>query len=41
MLTVPMRPLQSDDVNLLGYADLVHMVYHAADSGFMDSLVRT
>ena len=40
MLMVPVRPSWSDDSDLLGYVDLAHMVYHAADSGFVDFLVR-
>ena len=40
MLMVPVRPSWSDDADLLGYVDLAHMVYHAADSGFVDFLVR-
>lgn len=40
MLMAPVRPSWSDDADLLGYVDLAHMVYHAADSGFVDFLVR-
>lgn len=40
ILMVPVRPSWNDDSDLLGYVDLAHMVYHAADSGFVDFLVR-
>ena len=40
ILMVPVRPSWNDDADLLGYVDLAHMVYHAADSGFVDFLVR-
>lgn len=41
LLFVPVRPSWNDDGDLLGYVDLVHMVYHASDSGFVDFLVRS
>ncbi len=40
MLFIPVRPSWNDDSDLLGYVDLVHMVYRASDSGFVDFLVR-
>ncbi len=40
MLFVPVRPSWNDDSDLLGYIDLVHMVYHASESGFLDFLIR-
>ncbi|CUM81658.1 Uncharacterised protein [Blautia hydrogenotrophica] len=40
LLFIPMRPSWNDDSDLLGYVDLVHMVYRASDSGFVDFLVR-
>lgn len=39
-LVIPVRPSWNDDSDLLGYVDLVHMVYRASDSGFIDLLVR-
>ena len=40
LLFIPVRPSWNDDSDLLGYVDLVHMVYRASDSGFVDFLVR-
>lgn len=40
LLFIPVRPFWNDDSDLLGYVDLVHMVYRASDSGFVDFLVR-
>ncbi|MDO4295149.1 MAG: hypothetical protein Q4D90_03205 [bacterium] len=40
LLFIPVRPSWNDDSDLLGYVDLVHMVYRASDSGFVDLLVR-
>lgn len=40
MLFIPVRPSWNDDSDLLGYVDLVHMVYRASDSGFVDFLVK-
>ena len=40
MLFIPVRPSWNDDSDLLGYVDLVPMVYRASDSGFVDFLVR-
>lgn len=39
-LTVPVRPAWNDDSDLLGYVDLVHMVYRASDTGFVEMLVE-
>lgn len=41
LLVIPVRPSWNDDADLLGYVDLVHMVYRASDSGFVDFLVRS
>lgn len=41
LLFIPVRPSWNDDSDLLGYVDLVHMVYRASDSGFVDFLVRS
>lgn len=40
LLFIPVRPSWNDDSDLLGYVDLVHMVYRPADSGFVDFLVK-
>lgn len=40
LLFIPVRPSWNDDSDLLGYIDLVHMVYRASDSGFVDFLVK-
>ena len=40
LLFIPVRPSWNDDSDLLGYVDLVHMVYRASDSGLVDFLVR-
>lgn len=40
MLFVPVRPSWNDDSDLLGYVDLVHMVYRASDTGFVNLLVE-
>lgn len=40
LLFIPVRPSWNDDSDLLGYVDLVHMVYRPSDSGFVDFLVR-
>ncbi|MCI5508885.1 MAG: hypothetical protein MR936_05635 [Eubacterium sp.] len=39
-LFIPVRPSWNDDSDLLGYVDLVHMVYRPSDSGFVDFLVK-
>lgn len=40
LLFIPVRPSWNDDADLLGYVDLVHMVYRASDTGFVDFLVK-
>ena len=40
LLFVPVRPSWNDDADLLGYVDLVHMVYRPSDTGFVDFLVK-
>lgn len=40
LLIIPVRPSWNDDADLLGYLDLVHMVYRASDTGFVDLLVN-
>ncbi|MDR1771502.1 MAG: hypothetical protein LBS02_12810 [Hungatella sp.] len=40
LLFIPVRPFWNDDADLLGYVDLVHMVYRASDTGFVDFLVK-
>lgn len=40
LLYVPVRPSWNDDSDLLGYVDLVHMVYRPSDTGFVDFLVK-
>lgn len=40
LLFIPVRPSWNDDADLLGYVDLVHMVYRASDTGFVDFLIR-
>ena len=40
LLYVPVRPSWNDDSDLLGYIDLVHMVYRPSDTGFVDFLVN-
>lgn len=40
LLFIPVRPSWNDDADLLGYVDLVHMVYRASDTGFVDFLVN-
>ncbi len=40
LLFIPVRPSWNDDSDLLGYVDLVHMVYRPADAGFVDFLVK-
>lgn len=39
VLVIPVRPSWNDDADLLGYVDLVHMVYRASDTGFVKLLV--
>lgn len=40
LLFIPVRPSWNDDADLLGYVDLVHMVYRASDTGFVEFLVN-
>lgn len=40
LLFIPVRPSWNDDADLLGYVDLVHMVYRASDTGFVNLLVE-
>ena len=40
LLFVPVRPSWNDDSDLLGYVDLVHMVYRPSDTGFINLLVE-
>ncbi len=40
ILIIPVRPSWNDDSDLLGYVDLIHMVYRASDTGFVKLLVE-
>lgn len=40
ILTIPVRPSWNDDSDLLGYVDLIHMVYRPSDTGFIDKIVE-
>lgn len=40
VLVIPVRPSWNDDSDLLGYVDLIHMVYRASDTGFVKLLVE-
>lgn len=40
VLIIPVRPSWSDDSDLLGYVDLIHMVYRPSDTGFIDMIVK-
>lgn len=40
VLIIPVRPSWNDDSDLLGYVDLVHMVYRPSDTGFIDKIVE-
>ena len=40
VLIIPVRPSWNDDSDLLGYVDLIHMVYRASDTGFVRMLVE-
>lgn len=40
VLIIPVRPSWNDDSDLLGYVDLIHMVYRASDTGFVKLLVE-
>lgn len=37
---IPVRPSWTDDADLLGYVDGVHMVYKPGDSGLVDTLIE-
>lgn len=39
-VTIPVRPSWNDDSDLLGYVDLVHMVYRPSDTGFVKILIE-
>ena len=40
VLMIPVRPSWNDDSDLLGYVDLVHMVYRPSDTGFINKIVE-
>ena len=40
VLIIPVRPSWNDDSDLLGYVDLVHMVYRPSDTGFINKIVE-
>ena len=40
VLMIPVRPSWNDDSDLLGYVDLIHMVYRPSDTGFIDKIVE-
>lgn len=40
LLIIPVRPSWNDDSDLLGYVDLIHMVYRPSDTGFIDKIVE-
>lgn len=40
VLVIPVRPSWNDDSDLLGYVDLIHMVYRPSDTGFINKLVE-
>lgn len=37
---IPVRPSWNDDSDLLGYVDLVHMVYRPSDTGFVKTIME-
>lgn len=39
VLIIPVRPSWNDDSDLLGYVDLIHMVYRPSDTGFINKIV--
>lgn len=39
-VTIPVRPSWNDDSDLLGYLDLIHMVYRPSDTGFVKILIE-
>jgi len=40
VLMIPVRPAWNDDSDLLGYLDLIHMVYRPSDTGFINKIVE-
>ncbi|MCI9128132.1 MAG: AAA domain-containing protein [Eubacterium sp.] len=40
VLIIPVRPSWNDDSDLLGYVDLIHMVYRPSDTGFINKIVE-
>lgn len=40
VLMIPVRPSWNDDSDLLGYVDLIHMVYRPSDTGFINKIVE-
>lgn len=40
VLMIPVRPSWNDDSDLLGYVDLIHMVYRPSDTGFINTIVE-
>lgn len=40
VLVIPVRPAWNDDSDLLGYVDLIHMVYRPSDTGFINKIVE-
>lgn len=40
VLIIPVRPSWNDDADLLGYVDLIHMVYRSSDTGFINKIVE-
>lgn len=40
VLVIPVRPSWNDDSDLLGYVDLIHMVYRPSDTGFINKIVE-
>jgi GTPase subunit of restriction endonuclease len=40
LLIIPVRPSWNDDSDLLGYVDLIHMVYRPSDTGFINKIVE-
>lgn len=40
VLIIPVRPSWNDDSDLLGYVDLIHMVYRPSDTAFINKIVE-
>ncbi|MFX3625552.1 MAG: McrB family protein [Ectobacillus sp.] len=40
MLIIPVKPSWTDDTDIIGYADLLHMIYRPSDSGLIDLLIE-